>query len=566
MNILGINSFFGHPSVAITENEKLSFAIEEERLTKIKGGKSYSPYVFQLPFKSIFKGLETLDLTVDDIDMIGYSFNKWSYLFHGLVGNLTRSRFSSTREKLSAFNNLLGLKNNLKATYDWFAYMEERLPVNKLNKIKFKALDHHLCHAASSFFCSDFSESLILTADGSGEGFATTISVGNRNKINFVKKFPIPHSLGFLYSFFTRHLGFDPFMDEYKIMGLASYGKPSFIEKLKEIIYFDNNGDYKINKKLLSAIYKLFGPPRKYSDPITDRHKDIAHSLQKVLEEALANLVLHYIKVTKQTKLCLAGGVALNCVANARLAEIVGNENIFVQPAANDAGTAVGACALLNAKYGNWQNPQIKYKNMYLGTGYKQEYILGLLKRYNLPFEKFGSRDLERIIAKYLYEGKVIGIYRDKMEFGPRALGNRSIIATPQNTDIQEKLNIIKGREMFRPIAPLVLEEDFDIYFTGVKNEYMLFTNKVKDNMKRLIPGVVHIDDTSRVQVVSKNKNIFIYNILCEFKKLSGVSVLVNTSLNFKGQPIIEHPSDAIASLYSSGLEILVLGNFILKK
>lgn len=559
MIILGINFFFEHTAVSIIKNGSLLFFSEEERFSGIKGGKRYSPYTLQMPYKSMYAALRYLDLKISDIDIIALSYDKWKHL-HGLF-----SKRWSRYDDFYALRNLFHLKRFFCSEYEMLQYMSDRISISDLKKIPIVYFDHHLSHAASAFCYSGYDKSLVFVADCCGEKSCTSLYVGTQDGLTKIKSFNIPNSLGIFYSVVTKHLGFNTFQDEYKVMGLASYGEDSFREEFKHIITYDSNGHYTINSQNLFALSSFIGPARKENEPITQTHKNIAKTLQSILEDILIRLLTFYRNKTGINKLCMAGGVALNCVANGKIHDANLFDDIFVQPASGDAGTAIGAAALANFKYLGG-NIQVNYDNMYLGTEYSNEYIEQLLKQAGLKYEYFSDNKLTRIIASKVAAGDIGGIFRGRMEAGPRALGNRSVIANPSVSDMLERINTIKGREMFRPIAPIVKEDKFDEYFDGIKNQYMLFTCVVKDEARTRIPAVTHVDNTSRVQTVTKRSNEFIYNILSELENFTGIPIIINTSLNFKGKPIVENPIDAIGNFYSSGLNFFVIGNFLLEK
>lgn len=564
MIILGINSFFEHPSISIISDGRLLFSVEEERLTKIKGGKRYSPYSVYIPFRAIYAGLKHLNLTMDDIDVITFSYDKWQH-FWASFRSISGKRYSSFSDEMCAMESLLHVKKALCSEYETLQYMSDRISGKSLKKIPIYNYDHHLSHAASAFYCSGFEKSLVFVADGCGERNGTTIYIGEKDKLTKLKEFKLPNSLGFFYTYITKHLGFDSFQDEYKVMGLASYGKNTYEREFHKIIQYDENGQYKVNKKALMHLDEILGEARNPKAPIEEKHKDIAKTLQTILEDIIIKMMKYYRNKTEIHNLCMAGGIALNCVANGKLYDAHIFDNIFVQPASSDAGTSIGAAALYHAKC-NPQSPQIKYDNMYLGSSYSNEQILRAITEAKVPYRYMEDDALAALAAGYIAEGKVGGIFKGRMETGPRALGNRSVIASPIPDNMLERINQIKGREMFRPIAPIVKEDKFDEYFYGAKNEYMLFTCNVKEEAKQRIPAVTHVDLTSRVQIVSLRTNQFIYRLIDEFEKLTGVAVIINTSLNFKGQPIVESPIDAIGNFYTSGLDFIVIGNYLLEK
>lgn len=558
MKILGINFFFEHISVAVIDDGRLVFSAEEERFTGIKGGKRYSPFSVQFPYKSIYAALDYLKIEIKDIDVIALSYDKWKHL-KGMM-----SKRWSYYDDYYAIRSLFHTKRILCSNYELFQYMSDRINLNDLKKIPIICFDHHLSHAASAYCYSGFEKSLVFAADCCGEKSCTSLYIGSDKGLKKIASFDIPHSLGILYATVTKHLGFNTFQDEFKVMGLASYGNDKYREEFKNIITFDENGSYKLNEKNMFNLQKFLGPARKKGEEITQRHKDIAKTLQSILEEILIKLFTYYRDKTGIRKLCMAGGIALNCVANGKISDAGIFDEIFVQPASSDAGTSMGASALAWNKYNG--EMQIQYDNMYLGTEYSNEYIEKNIKSAKLKYEYLDDVNMAEVVASKIADGKVGGVFRGRMEAGPRALGNRSVIASPMNIDMLEKINKIKGREMFRPIAPIIKEEKFDEFFIGEKNRYMLFTCTVKPEARKKIPAVTHVDYTSRVQTMSSDSNPFIYNILDNFEKKTGIPVIINTSLNFRGKPIVENPVDALANFYSSGLDFLVIGNYLLEK
>lgn len=558
MIILGINFFFEHTSISIIKDGALLFFSEEERFSGIKGGKRYSPYTLQFPYKSIYEALKFLDLKSCDINLIALSYNKWAHL-KGLF-----SKRWSWYDDFYALRGLFHLKRFFCSEYEVFQYMSDRISINDIKKIPFVCYDHHLSHAASAYCFSGYEQSLVLVADCCGEKSCTSLYLGTTHGIKKIKSFDIPNSLGIFYSVVTKHLGFNTFQDEYKVMGLASYGSDSYRREFSQIITYDENGNYALNSKKLFALDLILGPARKKGEPISQRHKDIAKTLQSILEEILIKMLRFYQHKTGVNKLCMAGGIALNCVANGKIHSSQIFDDIFVQPASSDAGTSMGAAALAHFKFSN--EIQIRYNDMYLGTEYSNEYIKETLKQAKLEYKYFTDEDLALKVAKKITSGEIGGIFRGRMEAGPRALGNRSVIASPSFEGMLERINTIKGRENFRPIAPIIKEDKFEDFFIGIKNRYMLFTCTVKDDMRLKIPAVTHVDNTSRVQTVTIESNKFIYTLLDECEKINGIPVVINTSLNFKGKPIVENPIDAIGSFYSSGLDFFVIGNYLLEK
>lgn len=558
MIIFGINFFFEHTSVSVIQDGKLVFSVEEERFSGIKGGKRYSPFTVQFPYKSMYAALSYLNIRISDVDAISLSYNKWDHL-----KGMFLKRWSYF-DDYYALRGLFHTKRILCSDYEMFQYMSDRITAVELRKIPILCFDHHLSHAASAYCFSGFDKSLVFVADCCGERSCTSLYIGTNKGLKKIKSFDIPHSLGIFYSIVTKHLGFDTFQDEYKVMGLASYGEDKYREEFKNIISFDKNGNYKLNEKNMFKLEAFLGPARKKGEEINQRHKNIAKTLQSILEEILVNLFTYYSKKTGIKNLCMAGGISLNCVANGKISDAKIFDKIFVQPASSDAGTSMGAAALAWYKYTGGM--QICFDNMYLGTAYTDLFIEKQITDSKLNYKHLSDKELVKVIATKLAEGKVGGIFRGRMEAGPRALGNRSVIANPNTENMLEMINNIKGREMFRPIAPIIKEERFDDFFIGEKNQYMLFTCTVKPEVRDMLKAVTHVDYTSRVQTMTSDSNPFVYSIIDEFEKLTGIPVIINTSLNFRGKPIVENPIEAIGNFYSSGLDFLVMENYLLEK
>jgi carbamoyltransferase len=560
MKILGINSFFEHPAVALLVDGELVFAIEDERLTRIKHGKSYTPYKTYLPVDSIHAALKFADLKLGDIDEIAYSYDRWRHLA-SLWGCFTGHRLSTFREEMAAFRSVSNIKVSLSSGYEIPRRYRDRLDPAYFSQIPLRAWDHHRSHAASAFFCSGFEQALIFVADGSGENACTSVYVGEGRTLKKIRQISLADSLGFFYSFITEHLGFEPFSDEYKVMGLAAYGNDAYAAEMREILPILPDGGYRVDRKRLRNLAPLIGPARLQGEPLTQQHKDIAKSAQARLEQAVEAIVLAAIRQTRINRICVAGGTFLNILVNARLAALPAVSDMFVQPAAHDAGTAIGAVALSNIHHGG--AAQLSYSSMFLGTEPTADEIERYLKVSGVAYSILGDAPTE--IAELLDRENIVALYRGRMEFGPRALGNRSLLASPVSEKTRVKLNDLKVREQFRPLAPLVMAERFDDYFRGEKNRYMMFTVEVKDEVKASIPAVTHADGTARAQVVYKEHDPFLHELLAQFERRQGLPILINTSLNVRGKPIDESPYDAMASFYTSGVDYLVMGRYLIE-
>ena len=463
--------------------------------------------------------------------------------------------------------------------------------------------DHHLSHAASAFFPSPFDEAVVLTADGVGEWATTTVAIGKNNNLEIKKEIHFPHSLGLLYSAFTYYTGFKVNSGEYKLMGLAPYGNPIHVDKIKKLVDIKDDGTFRLNQKYFNYatgltmtndnFHKLFGqkPRNSKNEMLTQFHMDIASSIQKVTEEIMIKLTKSIRNEYGIKNLCLAGGVALNCVANGKILQEKIFENIWIQPAAGDAGGSLGAAlALWHIEQGNKRivNPNDDMNGSYLGSEFTQDQIEKELKSIGANYE---TVDYERMInqtSDHLSNEKAIGWFQGRMEFGPRALGGRSILGDPRSDKMQKNLNLkVKYRESFRPFAPSVLREDlFNWFDINTDSQYMLLVaninsdkkikmtkeqNKLfgidKLNIKRSeIPAVTHVDYSARIQTVSKNTNKRYYDLISKFKEKTGCPVIVNTSFNVRGEPIVNTPTDAFNCFMGTELDYLVIGNCILDK
>ena len=472
-----------------------------------------------------------------------------------------------------------------------------------INLIKYFFSDHHLSHAASAFFPSPFEEAVVLTADGVGEWATTTVAIGKQNNLEIKKEIHFPHSLGLLYSAFTYYTGFKVNSGEYKLMGLAPYGKPIYEDKIKKLIDIKEDGTFKLDQKYfnyatgLTMINKnfnnLFGqkPRDSKKNQITQFHMDVASSIQKVTEEIMIKLARSIKNEFKINNLCLAGGVALNCVANGKIVKEKIFDNIWIQPAAGDAGGSIGAALALwhiESQKNRIVNSGDKMKGSYLGPEFSQDQIENELKSLGAKFDVLNYENLINKTSELLTKEKAIGWFQGRMEFGPRALGNRSIIADPRSDRMQKNLNLkVKYRESFRPFAPSILKEDLSDWFNiNEESPYMLLVADINSNKKiemtkeqknlfgieklnitrSKIPAVTHVDYTARIQTVTQTTNKQYYDLISKFKEKTGCPVLVNTSFNVRGEPIVNTPTDAFNCFMGTNLDYLVIGNCILEK
>ena len=593
MKILGISAFYHDSSVSLIENEKILFASQEERFSRKKHDKEF-------PKRSLeYLSSKFLNNDFNDIDYIVFfdkPFLKFERLLETYLYYSPLKGYESFRKSIPIW-----IKEKL---YQKDLILKEIAEIFKVSKKDVKKKlhfsEHHLSHAASAFFPSKFEESAIITLDGVGEWSTSTIGIGKKNKISILKEINFPHSLGLLYSAFTYFLGFKVNSGEYKLMGLAPFGKP----KYKKIIY-DNlidvreDGSYFLDQNFFnysvgltmtnSKFDDLFGIQRRSPEEKIEKiHMDIAASIQEVLEEIVLKIANYTKKITNQKNLCLAGGVALNCVSNFKLVLAKIFENVWVQPAAGDAGGSLGAAFyfyynILDKERTCHLSGNDNMTGSFLGASYDEKTIENILNDYGVQFNKYSDLNLLLgDIAKKIDNQNSVGWFNGRAEFGPRALGSRSIIADPRPKDMQKNLNLkIKFRESFRPFAPSILEDQHSEWFSSeVKNDYMLFINKVLNSdlsdqaigfdklnsVKSKIKSVTHVDQTARVQSVNKKFNTNFYNLINEFYKITGVPILINTSFNVRGEPIVNSPEDAIKCFFGTNLDILVLENFVVEK
>ncbi len=592
-SVLGLSAFYHDSAAALLIDGEIVAAAQEERFTRKKHDADY-------PFNAVEFILNESKLKLSEIDYIVFyekPFLKFERLLETYVANAPKGfrSFSISmplwlREKL--FQKKLLLKK-LKEHDDSF---------NDLNKIYFS--EHHLSHSASAFYPSPFSEAMILTLDGVGEWATTTVAKGSGSELEILKEIYFPHSIGLLYSAFTYYLGFRVNSGEYKVMGLAPYGTPKYKSLiLEKLIDLKTDGTFRLNMKYFdyttglkmtnNKFSKLFGHPVRLpeKDQLTQFHMDIASSIQAVIEDVVLRLTSSIKDIYSSENLCLAGGVALNCVANGKILKNKIFKNIWVQPAAGDAGGALGAAlAIWHKELGNKRHikKNDSMKGSYLGPQFNDDQIEKNLIDIGAKFEKLDENSIINLTAKELSNQKTIGWFQGKMEFGPRALGSRSIIADPRSEKMQKFLNLkIKFRESFRPFAPSIIREDLSDWFemdqdspymlfvAGVKKSIRLKMSEVEDklfgieklNIKRSsIPAVTHIDYSARIQTVHKDTNPKYYELINAFKKITNCPILINTSFNVRGEPIVCNVNDAFNCFMGTNLDILVCENFILYK
>ncbi len=586
MNILGISAFYHDSAACLVQDGKIFSAAQEERFTRKK-------HDFSFPKNAINYCLENSGLKGTDLSFVAFYDKPFM-------------KFERILETYLAYAPV-GIRSFIKAIPLWIKqkiWTKEviRKELDFDGKIIFP--EHHESHAASAFFPSPFQEASFLTIDGVGEWATASYGVGKDNEIHILAEIDFPHSLGLLYSAFTYYTGFKVNSGEYKLMGLAPYGEPRYKDLiLSELMDLKEDGSFKMNMKYFNycagltmtnrRFEKLFGgPPRKPESRLTQRDMDLARSVQEVTEEVMLRMAKHVHKETKHKNLCLAGGVALNCVSNGRILRKGPFENIWIQPAAGDAGGALGAALLVWYQYlGNSRITDGKkdfQQGSYLGPKFQNGYISEYLKKNDIPYAELSDEEIPEKIAELIADQKVIGWFQGRMEFGPRALGNRSILGDARSPKMQETINLkIKFRESFRPFAPSVINERAADYF-GIDREspYMLLVAPVKEEVRRkitdeeeklfgvrklhvvrsCIPAVTHVDYSARLQTVDKNDNPLYYRMLEKFDEKYGCPVIINTSFNVRGEPIVCTPEDAYLCFMRTNMDYLIMGNFLVEK
>ena len=601
MKILGISAYYHDSAAAIIADGTILAAMQEERFTRIKHDASF-------PTQAVAYCLQQAHCTIDELDAVVF-YDKPFLKFERLIETYYRYApvgiISFVRAMPVWMRQKLFLRKIIK---------EELAKIHDYDQKKLKLLftEHHLSHAASAFYPSPYMDAAILTIDGVGEWSTASIAHGQGSAITVLKELHFPHSVGLLYSSFTYYLGFEVNEGEYKMMGLAPYGMSSLptVERYKKLIkehlvdikedgsiqlhqaYFD----YAVGSRMTKSAkwQKLFGIARRSKDePLTQVHADLALAIQQVTEEIVLKMAIEAKRLTGAEYLCLAGGVALNCVANGKLSRTGIYKDIWIQPAAGDAGGALGAA--LAAEYIYYKQTRSAdgvndtMQGALLGKAYTNTEIEQVLKNFNLNYRKVApTNELCHEVAAMIANGKVVGWMQGRAEFGPRALGNRSILADPSGTAMQEALNLkIKFREGFRPFAPSVIVEDAKDYFQLTSpSPYMLLTAEVDDNIKKQLPNdytilsfadrlatgrsslpaITHVDFSARVQTVSRETNPLFYQLLAAFKETTGYAVLINTSFNVRGEPPVLSPTDAIQCFQKTGIDVLVMGEYVIMK
>jgi carbamoyltransferase len=567
--ILGISAFYHDSAAALIKNGEIVAAIQEERFSRIKND-------FGFPCQAIRWILTSNALTIADIDHVIFyekPFKKFERIIESCIRFAPRG-FGLYKEAIP-----LWLKNKLFQKQTIKQHLSELPEGDKWNQALLFS-EHHFSHSAAAFFPSPFESAAIITVDGVGEWGTTTISVGNKNQIEKLKEINYPHSIGLLYSAFTAFLGFKVNSGEYKMMGLAPYGVPKYTELIKkDLIDIKGDGSYRLNMRNFSfatalkmfgkRFEKLFGiSARQPESELNQIHMDIAASIQQVTDELFVLLAQYAKKITSMNNLCLGGGVALNCASAGHLLSEKIFDKIWIQPSAGDAGSALGAALAGHYSYLGCPRSSISNYSPFLGAFYDQDEINHQLDLVQGIYHILEVEKLIETVAEELSLGKIVGWMQGAAEFSPRALGNRSILADPRVPNMKKNLNAkIKFRESFRPFAPAILEEDSAQWFEMDRSSPLMnFIFKSKPNISEKIPSVIHVDKTARVQTVSPRENPLFYRLIKQFKKLTDCPVLINTSFNRRGEPIVLTPTDAFNCFMKTGIDTLVIGSACLKK
>lgn len=587
--ILGISCYYHDSAAALVCDGEILGAAQEERFTRKKHDAAF-------PVNSVKFLLDNFKINMNDIESVVY-YEKPFITFERLIETHLNAAPYGIKPFLASMP--IWIKEKLFLERDIKKHIKS-VSGDFVPPIKYS--EHHLSHASSAFYPSPFQEAAVLCVDGVGEWATSSAWIGNGKDLKPLWEIHFPHSLGLLYSAITAYLGFKVNSGEYKVMGLAPYGEPKYLDQMSELIILHDDGSYSLNMKYFSydtklkmfnsKLENLFGRAGRTGESQLDQfHMDIAASLQAILEKALFHVVGHLQKATGLDNLCLAGGVALNCVANAKLFAVTGFKKIWVQPSSGDAGGALGAALAyshLDLKTERIISPEDSQKGSYLGPEYSDAEIEEFLTKENIPFDKLSQKEMLEKTCSLLENKKVIGWFQGKMEFGPRALGHRSIIGDARVLDLQKTMNLkIKYRESFRPFAPIILEEDSSkIFEFEHSSPYMLFVAPLKKEFRKSMskedetkfgidklnvvrsdfPAITHVDYSARLQTVNKSRSPLLYELLQNFKSRNNTSVLVNTSFNVRGEPIVCTPADAYRCFRRTEIDALILGNYVITK
>ncbi len=591
MYILGISAYFHDSAACLLKDDVVIAAVQEERFTRIKNDATF-------PCKSIKYCLDKAAISLQEINYVVFyekPFLKFERLIETYLAVVPMGFISFLKSLPIWIKDKIFLKRNI---IDELRNIDSTWIVNEDNLL---FTEHHQAHAASAFFPSPFKEALVLTIDGVGEWTTTSVWLGKDNQLEFLKEIKFPHSVGLLYSAFTSYLGFKVNADEYKVMGLAPYGQPVYADKIMDsLLDLKPDGSFKLQMKYFNYCTgltmtnkhfdKLFGSkPREKDEEISTFHMNIACSIQKVTGEIIRRMLSTLSEAYPETHLCMAGGVALNCVISGKILQDRLFKELWIQPAAGDSGGALGAAYFVYYQHLNNKRKvgtTDKMQNALLGPSFSTSQVIELLKEKNIPYKVYETNDFYKQVAAYIDQGKIIGWFKGCMEFGPRALGARSILADSRNKNMQSLINLkVKFRESFRPFAPAILEEEVNQYFSiSQSSPYMLLVDQILEKHRisspelslvkgfdllnianSTLPAVTHVDFSARIQTVNKGHPDF-YRLLSEYFILTGCPAIVNTSFNVKDEPIVCTPAEALRCFLDTGLDILAIENIIVTK
>ena len=544
VTVMGINAVFHDPAAALVVDGTIVAAAEEERFSRRKHGKTPVPFsTWELPEQAMRYCLREAAIDPCDLDAVAYSYDPAAATAIPTESNgLTDSEWEALRTL--------------------YATRADRFVATALGcdaPVDVRHVPHHVAHAASAWGASPFDSSAVMVLDGRGENSSYLAGVHRGGRFRTLARQDLPHSLGLRYEELTAHLGFRRSSDEYKVMALASYGNPVHIEEFRRSIHADGCGGFVTEE----IDWNRFAPPGSGDDGVRAEHADLASTMQTRLEEVMLDLAAWLADRTGERRLTMAGGVALNCVANSRLFEDGPFDGVWVQPAAGDAGTALGAALHVAAELGDTPTPMTTAA---LGPGWSDDEIEGVLTAAALPFERVD--DVASAVADALADDAIVAWFQGRSEFGPRALGHRSLLAHPGHGRNLERLNDVKGREQFRPVAPMVTVEAASELFDGgpVPSPYMLFTHRVHPSWAERIPAVVHVDNTARIQTVDPGDEPLVHRMLTQFEQRTGLPVVVNTSFNTAGRPMVDHPREALECFGSAPIDLLAIGPFVIRR
>ncbi len=561
MNILGISCYYHDAAAALVRDGRLVAAAHEERFTRKRHDAGF-------PTNAVQFCLREGKMGIGDVDYVGFydkPLTKFDRMLQTYIATWPFSYLSFLKAMPVWINEKMWIPQTLRRElgYEGPVFFAE----------------HHMSHAASAFFVSPFESAAIITLDGVGEWDTTTFGFGKGSEIRLLRTIRFPHSLGLFYSAFTYYLGFRVNSAEYKVMGLAPYGRPLYEGLIREnLIDLKADGSFRLSMKFFTydralrmtgrSFERLFGHPRREPESeLTQFHKDVAASLQKVTDDAVLAIANHVHRETGLKNLCMAGGVALNCVANSRVLTLSQFQKIFIQPAAGDAGGAVGAAYYIhNSILGQERGPQMK--DAFLGPSYDDSEISRFLDSIDAPYQRLGRSEMLEIVARLISDQNVVGWFQGRMEYGPRALGSRSILADARNPENWQRVNLkIKFRESFRPFAPAILEERLSDFFEFDRpSPYMLFVAPVKSSRRIEVPAVTHVDGSARLQTISRDQHELFYDLLAEFERQTGCPLVINTSFNIRGEPIVCSPADAYACFANTEMDFLAMGSYLIDK